>query len=67
MTWLRAPLWSVMILGLELGSAPKAIIPILKGKDEQGRGWQKRPGGRRVEGIQVEATAGAEAKGQFAG
>lgn len=55
-----------MALGLELRSALEAIIPVLKSREEQGRGWLERPGGRRAEAIQVEVTAGAEAKGQFA-
>lgn len=56
-----------MALALELGSAPKVIIPVLKDRKEQGRGWQERPHGRGAESTQVEVTVQAEAKRQFAG
>lgn len=52
----------MMALGLKPRFAPNALIPMLKGREEQDRGWQEGPGRRRAEGIQVEVTAGTEEK-----
>lgn len=50
--------------GTEVGAqvCSQDRIGTLRGREEPGRVWQERPGGRRAEGIQVEVTAGAEAK-----